>query len=120
MLNVIVNDSNRRKSVMEFVKEAERMIDKYNWQNKTVHPYSYPVKITKVIKDIKSFDNCTECSKEYLVCLANGLGRILNSWEKYENSNKIKIKGIKSGQVIVVNEDIGNEFINSGLAIKVS
>lgn len=69
-----------------FVAEAERMIEQYGWQERTVHPYSFPMKITKIIADLKDYDNCTSGSKDYLIALANGLAEIMNKWEEAEEA----------------------------------
>lgn len=103
MLNKIENRS--AEAVMAFIKDAEEMINKYGWQDKTVTPYSFPVKVTKIIDDLKDYTRCTEGSQDYLISLANGLPRILNKWEEYENTPKIKVKIKKSGKIIEICED---------------
>lgn len=92
----------KRKSAAEvelFIKEAESMIEKYGWQEKTVRPYSFNVKVTKIIADLKDYRRCTSGSQEYLISLANGLAKILNSWEEFENKEKIEVRSKKTGKI---------------------
>lgn len=103
----MLNKIERRADVDEFIKIAENMITKYGWQEKTVHPYSFSMKVTKIIDDLKDYDRCTKGSKEYLISLANGLAPILNSWEEYENAEKITVRVKKSGKIAqILAEDL--------------
>ena len=91
--------------VSVFVRNAENMIVKYGWQERTVMPYSSPIKVTKIIADLKDFDRCTSGSKEYLIALANGLAPIINAWEEYEQAEKITVRIKKSGKITRINAD---------------
>lgn len=101
----MLNKIEKRADVAEFIKTAESMIVKYGWQDKTVHPYSYPMKVTKIIEDLKDYDKCTEGSKDYLIALANGLVPIMNSWEEYEHAEKITVRIKKSGKITKITAD---------------
>ena len=94
MLNKLVwgtykkSDANERKA---FLDEADRMVREYGWQDRTVMPYIYPVKVTKILDDFRDFDRCTSGSKCYLIALVNGLVDILNAWERQEMTPKVKM-----------------------------
>lgn len=99
-----IEGNNKAAQVEAFVKEAEAMIEKFGWQEQTVHPYSYPVKITKIIGDLKDYNICTRGSQEYLVALANGLADILNAWAERESTPKVKVRLLDSGNIIELHE----------------
>lgn len=103
MLNTI--KSMNYSDVAAFVKDAEAMIVKYGWQEKTVMPYSFKMKVTKIIDDLKDYSRCTRGSQEYLISLANGLAPIMNKWEEYENAKKITVRIRKSGKIIRITAD---------------
>ena len=110
-------------SVKEFVKEAERMIRRYGWQDATVHPYEFPMKVTKIIRNLKDYDKCTRCSKDYLVDLANGLARIMNKWEECEQEEKITvriIKGASEGKVLTMAKSLADDLVEFGFGEVVS
>lgn len=96
-----------------FVREAERMVRAYGWENMEVHPYSYAVKVTKVISDIKDYDICTKGTKEYLVALANGLARILNKWEEYELEPMVAVR-LTNGNEVVCRESFARDMVEAG------
>ena len=108
------------EQVEEFVKEAERMIELYGWQDMITHPYpNCPVKVTKIIADLKDYDRCTRGSKEYLVMLANGLGKIMNKWEEYEQQPKIMVRILKTGIEKELRKELAKDMIEAGLVIAV-
>lgn len=106
MLNKLVwgtykkSDATERKA---FLEEADRMVREYGWQDKTVMPYSYPVKVTKILDDFREFDKCTSGSKCYLIELVNGLVEILNAWEQHELRRKVRF--LFNGKELVMTED---------------
>lgn len=77
----------------KFIREADRMISEYGWQDKVVHPWSYPIKITSIIDDLRDYDSCTIGSKHQIISLVNGLADILNEWEKVELEPKVMYNG---------------------------
>lgn len=94
-----------RAQLNAFIKEAERMVAAYGWENKVTHPYgNYQVKVTKIINDLKDYDKCSG-SQDYLISLANGFADVLNSWEKYELAPKIKVRFIATGDIVEVTHD---------------
>lgn len=113
MLNKLTNYSNYVER-QKFIKEAESMIKKYGWEEKTVHPWSYPIKVTSIIDDLKDYDLCTTGSKHQIISLVNGLADILNAWEKYELAPKKKI--IANGKVKEVECNLAEELVKEGLA----
>ena len=95
-----------RAQLDTFIEEAERMVAAYGWENKVTHPYAHcPVKVTKIINDLKDYDRCTRGSQDYLISLANGFADVLNSWEKYELAPKIKVRIIATGDIAEVTHD---------------
>lgn len=92
------NRATRRKEVLAFINEADRMISTYGWEEKTVFPYSFPVKVTKIIDDLRCFDNCSESSKDYLVSLANGLPNLMNHWEERELEPQVRVRFTNTGR----------------------
>ena len=106
--------------VDSFVKEAEGMIRKYNWEERIVHPYpNCPLKVTKIISDLKDYDRCTSGSKDYLILLANGLADIMNAWEEHELAPKIKVRSLKSGKIHEVEEWMAKMLIEDGSAVAI-
>ena len=99
-----IDGYNKAAQVEAFVKEAEVMVDRFGWQEREVHPYSYPVKVTKIISDLKDYGICTRGSQGYLVALANGLADIMNAWAEREDTPKVKVRVISSGNIIELHE----------------
>ena len=115
MLQKITGRYGLQAQVESFIKEAERMVQEYGWQEWTVHPYSFPMKITKIVDDLKDYDRCTKGSKEYLIQLANGLAEIMNAWEEREKAPKIRVMVLDSGKVIEIEEDFARQLISEGI-----
>lgn len=106
MLNKLTWGTYRKSDVNErkaFLAEAVRMVEAYGWQERTVMPYSYPVRVTKILNDFAEFDRCTSGSKCYLIALVNGLVDILNAWEQQEQ--KPKARFLVNGKEVVMTED---------------
>lgn len=103
----------------EFLKEADRMVEEYGWQNMEVHPYGYPVKVTKILNDFRDYDRCTTGSKGYIVLMVNGLAEIMNAWEDYEMAPKVKIEVIENGKVVETDEKMARLLIDKGIAKEV-
>jgi deoxycytidine triphosphate deaminase len=102
-----------------FLAEADRMIKEYGWENMEVHPYGYPVKITKILNDFRDYDRCTTGSKEYIVHMVNNLAEIMNAWEDYEMLPKVKILLLESEKVFEVNEDMAKMLIEKNVAKRI-
>ena len=117
MLKEIKGRYNRMEQVMEFVKEADRMIEKYGWYDKVVYPYSYPEKVVKIIDDLREYSSYTYSSKSLLVDMANGLVKIMNAWEEQENEPKVSIKMIRGGKVIILPKSFAEIIIADGDAV---
>lgn len=100
-------------SVKEFVKEAERMVREYGWEDRNVHPYGFPMKVTKIISDLKDYDKCTRGSKEYLVDMANGLADIINKWEE-QRANCIWVR-LTNGKKRQMDRDLAEVLAHEGL-----
>lgn len=100
------------KSAYAFVKEGWAMVKKYNWYERTVYPYNFPIKVTKLLHEIADYGKCTKASRDYLDDLANGLGEILNAWE--EQANEPKVTVIYNGKKYSVNEELAEMYIIAG------
>ena len=116
MLKKITDNYFKREQVFAYIAEMERMVNKYGWHDMIVHPYpNCPLKVTKILSDLRDYDNCTKGSKEYLVTLANGLADILNKWEEYENQPLVSVRVLKTGVVKMLREELANDMIAAGL-----
>lgn len=109
MLNKVTDT----RSAYAFVKEGWRMVKQYGWYDKVVYPYSFPVKVTKLLHEIADYGKCTEGSKAYLNSMANGLGDILNHWEAYEQEEDVEV--VKNdGTIKTFKESIAKIVVESG------
>ena len=75
-------------------------------------PYSFPVKVTKIVNDFREFDRCTSGSKCYLIELVNGLADILNAWERTELAPKVRM--LIRGKVKDVPLDWAEDYLELG------
>lgn len=106
------------KEVEAFVRDAEDMVNRYGWEEREVHPYSFPVKIKKILNDLRDYDRCTSGSQEYLISLANGLADIMNKWEEHEKAPKIKVRSLKDGAIHEVEIWMAKMLIEDGSAVE--
>lgn len=111
-----IKGNNKLQQVKEFVKEADRMIAEYGWQDKTVIPYSFPVKITEIIDNLRRYEGYTRCSQQILIAEANGLPHILNYWEEIEKAPKVKIQ-LMNGIIKEVSQIVAEELIYCEAAV---
>lgn len=100
-------------SAWEFVKEGWRMVKKYNWYDRTVRPYNWNEKVTKLLHEIADYGKCTKGSQAYLCSLANGLGDIMNAWEQFELEPEVTIEMV-DGKIRTVKKSIAEMCIESG------
>ena len=99
----------------EFIRwstEAAAMVNKYGWYDRTVMPWSWVEKVTKIIDDVADGIHCTFGSKELLWSLANGLTDIMNHWEQTE-LNGVIVKNLKTGITLKVDKDMVDLFLDS-------
>lgn len=99
----------------QFIEEADKMVEKYDWKERTVSPYGWAMKVTRVIDELRDFTNCTEGSREYLVALANGLADIMNKWEEHEQEPKVRVRVVGSGKEFDMCADMVESFVEEGL-----
>lgn len=99
--------------VKAFVKEAEGMVNKYGWQDRTVTPWGYAEKVTKTISYISDFGRCTFSSKQMLITLANGLAKVLNAWEEQELTG-VELRSVKTGKVVKVDPAMVELYLENG------
>lgn len=85
---------NEREKFMELKAMAEEIVEKYNWYDRKVYPYSYPVAVKKVLRDCRDYDHCTSGTKSYLYSYIKGLVEILENWERDYNSRRmVRVNG---------------------------
>ena len=108
-----VHSISTAEEVNAFVKEAESMVEKYGWQDRTVSPWGYAEKVTKTISTIKDFPQCTFSSKQMIITLANGLARVMNAWEQQE-LHGIVLKSVKTGKVVKVDPELADIYLDNG------
>ena len=104
MLNKIEGRYGRTEQVEAFVKEAERMIERYGWEKEVVHPYSFAMPITQIIGYLKDWDVMTSGSRDYCVTLANGLVPILNAWEARAEEPRKTVRIKSTGKIVDIPE----------------
>lgn len=110
------------KELKEKIFEIETVCKKYNFLDKTVTPYGYPIKIGTLIKQWKELRDCYGLydKDSYIYDEVTRLNNIVKSWEKFEEEPKIKIKliaGDNKDKVKYVQQSIANCFIKNGFAI---
>lgn len=101
------------KSAYKFVKDGWAMVKKYGWYDRTVRPYNWNEKVTKILHEVADYGKCTKCSQLYLNSLANGLVDIMNAWEKFELEDDVKVEMI-DGSVVTVKRSIADMCIGAG------
>lgn len=101
------------RSAYAFVKEGWRMVKQYGWYDKEVYPYDFPVKVTKLLHEIADYGKCSKGSQEYLNSLANGLGKIMNNWERYELEPEFEIV-MKDGSIKTYKKSLAAIVVESG------
>lgn len=104
------------KDVAVFIDEANALIEKYGWQDRTVTPYSYPEKVTKIVNTLRDYNRCTTGSQHYLIALANGLADILEAWERHALEPKKTIRFKNNDNIIQVSFDVAQKLIEDGYA----
>ena len=99
----------------EFIRwsdEAAAMVEKYNWYDREVMPWSWLEKVTDIIAQVASGVGSTNGSKQMLWSLANGLTDIMNHWENTE-LNGVTIQNLKTGKTFKVDKDMADIFFES-------
>lgn len=76
--------------LLDEVKKAEALIERYGWQGMTIAPYGHAEPLMKYIGWMKDYGNCTTGSKEHLIAIWNGLAGILNAWEQSELEKTVR------------------------------
>lgn len=116
------NDKWHKATAAEVIKateEIERYIEKYGWQERTVAPYGWSIKVTELIKPYKDYDLCSYSSKALILSELNGLIHIINGWLEYEAEPKVTIRrlsGRNAGKVVEVAKTLAEDLIEIGLA----
>lgn len=115
MIEKIKSRYNRSEDMKRFIREAEQMIEKYGWEGRKTHPYSYPMTVEEILSHLKDYDICTSGSQEYLICLANGFADILNGWEHNALQPKVTIR-INGKDLTDISEEFARDLVESGIA----
>ena len=103
-----------RAAVRGWVREADRMIREYGWEDWDVHPHGYPVKVTEIVNDLRGYEKCTQGSKDYLVALANGLTGIMNAWEEHRK-NSVWVRLSSGEKKEVYDRELADLLVGAGL-----
>ena len=117
MLQKIAGRFGELAQMKQFVADAEEMINKYGWQDRTVMPYGFAMPIMKIVNDCKDYSRCTLDSQAILISLANGLVDIMNAWEADHNAPKVTIRQKKTGKLYTINADMVDMFQNDEFEI---
>lgn len=97
----------------EFVRwsdDAAALIHKYDWENRSVWPWNYPIPVTKIVNDIHDAAQYSFGSKWELYLLAKGLTDILNKWEETE-LNSVMLKNLRTGKVFKISKESADEMM---------
>ena len=103
----------------EFIRwsdEAAAMVEKYNWYDREVMPWSWLEKVTDIIAQVASGVGSTNGSKQMLWSLANGLTDIMNHWEQTELYGII-VMNLNSGKIFKVDKDMADFFYESDIHV---
>lgn len=90
--------------VQSTVKAIRKLINKYNWQDRVIHPYSFGINVVKFLDPFDDFMNYTYISKCQMIDELNGFINIVNKWIEQENEPKVTI--IYNGRKITVRESL--------------
>ena len=97
-----------REDRQAWITEAERMVQKYHWENECVVPYlGCPTKLTEIIDQMRHYDEYTSDSKDILIELANGTGGVMNHWEEWEQKPRVTVR-LKNGKVKRMPKDMAD------------
>lgn len=97
----------------EFIRwsdDAAALVSKYNWEDKKVWPWNFPMSVVSIIDQVRTAPICTYGSKVECYLLAKGLTDILNAWEKTELEG-ITLKNLKTGKTFKIEKDFAEEII---------
>lgn len=100
--------------VAETLAELEAVIEKYGWQNRTLHIYSFSEKLVDLVERWKDFSQCTFSSKQILISEINGAVEILTEWVKTAEEPKVKV--LSNGRVMVLPQSVAEFAISCGAA----
>lgn len=98
-------------TMKEFVEEARRMVEQYGWQKMTVTPYGFNEKVTVMLDRMADYEKYEKHSQNLLRQEANGLVRILNKWEEYENCPKVRVRVLRTGKITEVPQEDVDVFV---------
>lgn len=100
----------------EFIRwadDAAALIHKYEWEDRSVWPWNYPIPVTKIVNDIHGAAQYSFGSKWELYLLAKGLTDIFNKWEDKEINGVILLRK-ETGKVFKVDREDVEFFLETG------
>lgn len=101
------------KEVEDKVHEIMDYVINYGWEERTIHPYNYPIKVIDLLKNVEFYEDYTAASKRLFIAEVNGFIDILNKWIEQENEPKVTIRflvGNKKGQTKEVPASIAADY----------
>lgn len=104
------------------VEEIRRLVSKYGFINRSVHPYGYAIGIDKFLAGFKDYSRCTHSSKQIMLAEINGFIPILNHWIDVEEQPKVIVRfitGKHKGEIKEIPESYVRDYIDCGLAERV-
>lgn len=105
------------QDVLEKVAEIEEYVKKYEWEDKVVHPYGFPIPLLKFLANMKTYRQMTDDSKDIVVDELNGLiEHCINPWIKQEEEPKMQIL-LSNGKIKTVGQSFAEMLIGDGLAV---
>jgi len=97
----------------EFVRwsdEAAALVRKYNWVDRKVWPWNFPIEIADILEQIHTAPLCTYGSKVECYLLAKGLTDILNKWEEKELTG-VTLKNLRTGKIFKISKECADEMM---------
>ena len=116
MEQIRIDTYNKIPSNEEFIRwanDAAALVNRYNWGDEKVRPWSYPITVASIIEDVYGAPLCTYGSKVELYLLAKGLTKILNAWEDKE-INGVTLLRKDTGKVFKVDREDVEFFLETG------
>ena len=97
----------------EFIRwsdDAAALVRKYNWVDRKVWPWNFPIEIADILEQIHTAPLCTYGSKVECYLLAKGLTDILNKWEEKELTG-VTLKNLRTGKIFKIDKEFAEEMM---------
>lgn len=89
------------EDVYKTLDEMKAAVNTYGWENETLSPYGYGIKISELIKSWEGFKQCTPSSKSIIIAEMNGAIDILNHWLALKAEPQVTVILLGGNQVTV-------------------